>query len=86
MMSTECVVNIGKFYYNKEKNGKNSWNIIHGLGRSNKTLILTDLESGSSEVQVQEAVVSGEHPHPTPSFPHHLTWGQSVGRFPSPAV
>ena len=35
MMSTECVVNIGKFNFNKEKNGKNSWNIIHGLGRSN---------------------------------------------------
>ena len=35
-----------------------------------------------SEVQVQEAVVSGEHPHPTPSFPHHLTWGQGAGTFP----
>ena len=38
MMSTECVVNFGKFNLNKEKMTlacPNSWNIIHGLDGSN---------------------------------------------------
>ena len=89
-MSTECVVNFGKFNLNKEKNDFSLSQLLEHRTWTGwikqQTLILTDLESGTSEVQVQTDVVSGEHPRPSPSFPHHLTCSQVAGSFPSPGV
>ena len=89
-MSPECVVNFGKFNLNKEKNDFSLSQLLEHRTWTGwikqQTLILTDLESGTSEVQVQADVVSGEHSSPTLSFLHPLTWGQCAGRFPSPGV
>ena len=88
-MSTEYIVNAGKFNLNKEKIEFSLCDLLEHrtwTGQiKQQTLILTALESGTSKVQVQ-ADVSGEHPRPTPSFPRHLTWGQGTGSFPSPGV
>ena len=89
-MSTECVVNFGKFNLNKEKNDFSLSQLLEHRTWTGwikqQTLILTDLESGMCEVQVQADVVSEEHESPTPSLPNQLTWDQCAGRFPSPGV
>ena len=75
MMSTECIVNAGKFNLNKEKIEFTLYDMLEHrtwTGRiKQQRLILTALESGTSKVQVQ-VDVSGEHPRPTQSFPSHL--------------
>ena len=90
VMNTEGIVHVGKFKLIKEKNYLSPCPLLEHhtwAGQiKQQTLILTDLVFGLSEVQVQEAVVSGELPHPTPSFPRHFKTGQGAKSFPSPGV